>query len=284
MRQVLRFDENTHTYFLDEKPLISVTQLLKKHGLSPDYSFVNEGILKAAAVRGRIIHEEIERYVKHEEIGFTEELSAFIDLCKKHKLTALLSEVMVHNDIVAGTLDLLMKDLNEMVLADVKNTSSLNRESVSWQTSIYAYLYEKMHGVTIDKIACFHFSEKKRYIALDRVSNEEIERLFECERNNQIMPSQNAELATNLIQQIALLEQESKRIEDVKSALKKEITAAMKERNIKKFENEDIRLTYVAPTVRQSVDSKKLKEKYNDIYEECLSEKPVGEGVRVTVK
>ena len=37
---MLVFNEEEHKYLLDGKELISVTTLMKKHGLSPDYSGV----------------------------------------------------------------------------------------------------------------------------------------------------------------------------------------------------------------------------------------------------
>lgn len=58
------FNKENHTYTLDGKILISVTQLMRKHGLAPDYSGVNEVVLQRKAERGTLIHEEIERYIK----------------------------------------------------------------------------------------------------------------------------------------------------------------------------------------------------------------------------
>ena len=57
---MILFDEKTHTYTDDGKHLISVTQLMKKHGLAPDYSGVSESVLGAKAQRGTLIHKEIE--------------------------------------------------------------------------------------------------------------------------------------------------------------------------------------------------------------------------------
>ena len=43
---MLEFDSLNHKYYEDGRELISVTTLLKKHGLSSDYSMVNETVLK----------------------------------------------------------------------------------------------------------------------------------------------------------------------------------------------------------------------------------------------
>ena len=82
MKQI-RFSEVDHKYFLNdgtsEKELVSVTTLLKKHGLTPDYSFVNEVVLSTKAERGTIVHKELEAYIKSNEVGFTSELENFIN-------------------------------------------------------------------------------------------------------------------------------------------------------------------------------------------------------------
>lgn len=63
------FKEDTHQYFLVDsktgevvKELISVTTLLRKHGLAPDYSGVPSETLKAKAEYGNLVHSEIEKY------------------------------------------------------------------------------------------------------------------------------------------------------------------------------------------------------------------------------
>ena len=48
---MIRFDAEKHEYFDGEKRLISVTQLLRKHGLAPDYSGVSDAVLNAKAER-----------------------------------------------------------------------------------------------------------------------------------------------------------------------------------------------------------------------------------------
>jgi hypothetical protein len=67
---MIEFREDTHEYFLDGRKLISVTQLMRKHGLAPSYDAVPSAVLKAKAERGTLIHKEIEKYIKYGEIGF----------------------------------------------------------------------------------------------------------------------------------------------------------------------------------------------------------------------
>ena len=64
------FNEKNHTYINEEtnKNLISVTQLLEKHGISPSYENMKSNeklskVLKSKADIGKLIHSEIEEYV-----------------------------------------------------------------------------------------------------------------------------------------------------------------------------------------------------------------------------
>ena len=49
---MVKFNKEKHEYSDNGKVLISVTQLLKKHGLSTDFSNVDKDLLNAKAERG----------------------------------------------------------------------------------------------------------------------------------------------------------------------------------------------------------------------------------------
>ena len=66
--------------------------------------------------------------------------------------------------------------------------------------------------------------------------------------------------------------------------IKEQIKISMEENDIKKFENDYISITYVAPTTRTTVDSKLLKEKYEDIYKECSKVSDVKSSIRIKIK
>ena len=110
---MLKFDEEKHIYTLDGKELISTTQLMRKHGLAPNYDGVSQEVLNAKARRGTLVHKEIENYIKSGLMGFTEEMYQFKDYADKNlNLAEIQSETMVSNDVVAGTIDLLMPKNN----------------------------------------------------------------------------------------------------------------------------------------------------------------------------
>lgn len=283
---MIEFREETHEYFLDGKKLISVTQLMRKHGLAPSYDSVPEAVLKAKAERGTLIHKEIEDYIKHGEIGFTTELTEFIKHITENKLTPFMSEEIAYNDIVAGTVDLVFAD---GTIADIKTTATLHKEAISWQLSIYAHL---LKGLRIEQGKAYHFNAegllKVVNIPLKPIS--EVERLIECERNGELYTqkltgtdAQLAELAEveSIIKQI---EEQKKAAEAQAVELRAAIMQAMEQNGITSFENDRIKLTYVAPTTRTAIDSAKLKKELPEVAEKYTKTSNVKASLRITLK
>ena len=66
--------------------------------------------------------------------------------------------------------------------------------------------------------------------------------------------------------------------------LKTTILDNMKENDMKTFENEEIRITYIAPTTRTSIDSSKLKKEFPEIAEQCTKVSPIEESWKITLK
>ena len=167
---MLEFNEEKHEYTLDGKKLISVTQLMQKHNLAPSYAGVSTDVLNAKAERGSLIHKEIEDYIKNKEIGFTPEMALFKEHVEQNKIDVLESEYRVNNDIVAGTIDLVFIVNDVLYIADIKTTYQLHQEAVSWQLSIYGYLYWYNHDLQNKELAkldyeqtygqAFHFNKE----------------------------------------------------------------------------------------------------------------------------
>lgn len=285
--QKITFNEEKHIYYCDGKEVkISVTQLLKMYGLSPDYKGVSEKVLDAKAKRGTLIHEEIENFNKHGESGFTEEClqyQKFIDTGYK----CMQSEFMVGNNIVAGTIDLILEKDGELIIADIKTTSTLHKESVSWQLSIYAYLC----GVNFTKGLALHFKDKKlNVVEIPLKPKSEVERLIEAFKHSEtftpaLILSDNE--ITTLEQAELIIKQYDMLLEKAKAKseeLKKTLIEKMKENGITKFENDNIAITYIAPYEKQGIDSKKLKEEEPKIYEKYLKSSKVKESIKITLK
>lgn len=286
---MIEFREDTHEYFLDGRKLISVTQLMRKHGLAPSYDAVPSEVLRAKAERGTLIHKEIEDYIKRKEYGFTNELEAFVYHIKQHDIKPIASEEIVYSDLVAGTVDLVLDD---GTIADIKTTATLHKEAVSWQLSIYAYLWGMAHGATPRKGNAYHFQADGTLKVVDIPLKplKEVARLLDCERNGDIY-TQSLTLSGTALAELVEVESLIKSIEEQKKAaeaqaqeLRASLMQAMEQNGVSSFENESIKITYVAPTTRTAIDSAKLKKELPEIAEKYTKTSNVKASLRITLK
>lgn len=290
----LNFDKDTHTYTLvkdngDEITLTSVTQLLAKHGLSPDYSKVQDQVLSAKAERGSVVHGELEQYIKYHLLGFTGECDAFVEKCKELNIDPLKSEFMVWNDEIAGTVDVAGTIGGESFIGDFKTTAKLHKETVAWQLSLYAYLMK----TDFKRYLCIHFPDENtcKVVEIQPIPKAEIERLLECERNCEIYQKKTLELDLDTTHSLVFIQRSLKELDDKKKELeeqeknlKQEIIEKMEEFGVKSIDNEYFKITYIAPGTKETIDSKKLKEEMPDIAKQFTRISQVKAQVRITLK
>ena len=289
---MIRFDEATHRYFDGEKELISVTRLMRKHGLAPDYTAVWSDVLQAKAERGSLIHKEIDDFIKKGEIGFTNEVAKFDEymFIKSGEIVIIDNEFIVYNDICAGTADLLLQDRTGFyIIADIKTTATLHRDAVAWQLSIYNYL----DGWKATKGQAFHFNADGELNVVDipLKPKEEVERLFDCERNGEIYTQSLSEIDEKQLAKLAKFEsiiaeaeQMKKAAEEQRDEIKAAIMAAMEKNGVKTFETDHIKLTYVAPSTRSTIDTARLKKELPQVAEQYAKTSETKASLRITIK
>lgn len=83
---------------------------------------------------------------------------------------------------------------------------------------------------------------------------------------------------------IAEFERKAKEIKEAEDNLKKEILEEMEAKGIIKLETEEMTITYVAPTDRETFDSKRLRAENPSLYDEYINISPVKASVRVKLK
>jgi predicted phage-related endonuclease len=86
------------------------------------------------------------------------------------------------------------------------------------------------------------------------------------------------------LQKITTLFEMKKQMEEQEEILRAELLKAMEMHGIMSFENAQIKMTYVAPTTRTSIDTKRLKKDHPDIAEEYSKTSSVAASVRVALK
>lgn len=83
---------------------------------------------------------------------------------------------------------------------------------------------------------------------------------------------------------IAEFERQLKTIKEQEDELKKAILEEMEAKNIIKVESDDLMISYIAPTDRETFDSKKFKAENQDLYDEYIKMTPVKSSIRIKVK
>lgn len=295
---MLEFNEEKHEYTLDGKKLLSVTQLMQKYGLAPDYSNVNQAVLEAKANYGKYVHEEIEKWIKEREIGLSTELINFVKYIKETNTSVIESEYKVWNDVVAGTIDLITNRNNQPIIADIKTTSVIHKEPVSWQLSIYLYLYiglitsaENVLNYNDFKGECYHFDKEGNLevVSIPLKPQSEVDKLIQAVREDKpyelsVLSDTELDKVVELEKLIKYYDEEKKKIEAKEQELKDAILKAMVENGYTQIDTKTIKITYTAPQTRTTLDSKAIKEKYPEIYNENLKESSVKAQLRITIK
>ena len=162
----LEYDDESHTYIVDGLIVPSVTQILGvKFGNK--YAGVNRSTLERAASRGTAIHEAIEDFCKAGNDDGSKEVHNFRFLQRRYGFNVLENEtpiVIFHHEtpIAAGRLDLVLDKAGDTAIADIKTTSTLDREYLAYQLNLYRIGYMQSYGIEITQLYGIHLREDKR--------------------------------------------------------------------------------------------------------------------------
>lgn len=89
-------------------------------------------------------------------------------------------------------------------------------------------------------------------------------------------------ISKNCLNQLKKLNKLKMEMDILEQKVREGLQSAMKERGIKKFGNEILNATFIEATTRKSLDTKKIKEEFPEIYRNCLKEVQVKESVRLS--
>lgn len=87
-----------------------------------------------------------------------------------------------------------------------------------------------------------------------------------------------------IMQKIADLDLQKKQLEAQDKVVRQELQEAMDKYGIRKFENDILKITYVEPTTRETIDSKKLKAELPAVAAKYTKISQVKGSVRIEVK
>ena len=288
----IKFDENLHKYTVDGKEVISVTQLLQKHKITSSYDAVDKELLRVSSERGTLIHEEVEKWIESGESGFTEEAERICDYLNStaDRDSQIISEQIVANDIVAGRFDVLYTHAKKLVLTDIKTGNTKHLFGWSWQLSLYKYLYEKMYGKEINSLEILWANGDLTVIPCEYVGDEKIENLLKAEREGRLISDvdlgvseEELEDLTELMEEIKAKEDELKLMKEKVDKVKEILYGTMEKEGVKTVDRGNLKITYVAPSSRISVDSKKLEKEEPEIYKKYIKTTTVAGSIKITL-
>lgn len=180
------FNEVDHTYNYLGSFLSGVTSLLHRTLFADKYNGISQDVLAKAAAYGHNIHEQIELVDTLGVESETPAVKAYMQMKADLNLTTLANEYLVSDEqYIASSIDIVFDDLT---LADIKTTSRLDMEYLSWQLSMYAYLFEMQNpGLKVPRLLAIWLPKpqygKPNIVEVPRKSNDALKVLIAWDKS-----------------------------------------------------------------------------------------------------
>lgn len=265
------YDDKEHKYYNgDNEELVSVTSIASEIcGINTDYLAHNEDVQRAA-VAGTNIHTELANYYDT-ELKQELESDAAKGIAKYLEPDPLfLPEQIVWNAErgYAGTADLVkLSNTTCHMIVDFKTMEEPNKKYCQIQLSLYRLALESM-GYNCDetklKIIC-----PTGVIDLEPLTWDEMVAL----RKTELELDEDTKYQYDVIEQrLELLLPYVEEYKALEEAYKEHLMEDFEKNNAKKYTGSRYKATYVEPSVRVSLDTKRLKAEQPDIFESYKKE------------
>lgn len=284
----ITFDEVGHTYTNEQGEIIpSVTQILG--------TVYGTGIEKApsyyverAADKGTKIHKAIEAYLKEGKESELKEFSIWKDwysaISRQHFESEKIISGTTENGAFAGTLDFYSNGW----IYDWKTCKTATRKQLDkWQKQLSFYTYAmRQYGYTVHEPAkVLHLTDKFEVIPLEYLGDKFVEETMALYRDGK-KHEENRELISVSKNELQILEDtlfQINSLEHVVEEIRTKIREEMEQRGILDLQVGNVKMTYVAGTIRSSFDTKKFKEEHLDLYKTYQKDVIVKPSVRITI-
>lgn len=271
MMKHIRYDDKEHKYYNgDNEELVSVTSIASEIcGINTDYLAHNE-YAQRAAVAGTNIHTELANYYDNQlhlelESEAAKSIARFLPYQKDFNV-----EQIVWNSErgYAGTADLIhITGATCHMIADFKTMEEPNKKYCQIQLSLYRLALESM-GYNCDetklKVIC-----PTGVIDLEPLTWDEMVAL----RKTELELDEDTKYQYDVIEQrLELLLPYVEEYKALEETYKTHLMEDFEKNNAKKYTGSRYKATYVEPSVRVSLDTKRLKAEQPDIFESYKKE------------
>ena len=280
----VEFDEEYHRYYLDRQELKGITGVISRYLFPNKYNNVPESILNKAKDKGHEIHKACEMYNIFPTIwdDSIPELRQYVALLENHKIVPHEAEYLVSNEETHATkIDMVDENYN---LYDIKTTYTLDKNYLSWQLSICAYLFEHENpGVTAGKLYGIWLRDTAKLVEVPHVDSEIVKSLLDADAMNaeweNPLPTEevvfeNSENIIMIERAIIDLKQQMDEYEAFKKLFTDELEKAMIKAKKTMWETDRIRVTLVEPTTKTTFNSKLFASQHPELYYQYITTSP----------
>ncbi|MDL2293186.1 hypothetical protein LJC60_00985 [Ruminococcaceae bacterium OttesenSCG-928-D13] len=180
----LTFEEERHLYWVDGRPIHSVSHYLKPIS-GQVYQSIDKDVLDAAAHRGTAVHFAIELYNAFGVVEVSDEcrpyLDAYLAWHSKNHPENIFEERRVYHPTYwyAGTSDQISTIGDSLWIVDYKAVAQLHPFLVGPQLAAYAKAWQA-HGVQIEHVASLHLQKNGNYSFKEYPIQENFNVFLEC--------------------------------------------------------------------------------------------------------
>lgn len=285
------FDKENHTYYLDGKQLQGITGVLERELFPTKYLGVDEDTLQKAADYGTQVHEQIATDDGADEFVLDEVLN-YRKIITANNLKPIAHEYLVTDSVnYASAIDLVFENDDGTVdLADIKTTYKLDKDYVSWQLSIYAYMFELCNpGLKVANLYGLWLREdKSSYEKVYRHDKDEVLRLLADDTEDCFlpdapkMPADIVEMASQLEEYFTMLKRYEKKYKEQEKEFKSRLIKLMGEAGIYNISIGGLKISYVKGYTKSSIDSTRLKKEMPEVIEKYSKTTNVSPTIKIT--
>jgi len=258
------FDKEKHTYTLNGEllPIQGITRMIDRQIFGGKMQNVPESVLRKYAEFGSLVHKEIQDYYENGDFPTTDEAMAFVS----KGIQCTVCEFIVGDERVATAIDFVGED---GFLYDFKTSTTLDKERVSWQLSICAYLFERQTGQKVKGLMGVHLRGKEcTFVGVERKPDEQVDALIQAELlgESYLSEERSMQRLLDLERAIIQIKQEAEMYEERKKVLLTGLGEKMAQMGLKTLKTDNLTLTLVPESTTTTLDSKRLKEEMPEIY------------------
>lgn len=279
------FNETAHIYTLNGKELQGITGMLRRQLFPNKYDGVDPATLSEAAEYGSMVHAAIEAADTFGGASKDPNVTAYRGLVEALGLERETNEYLVSDEEnYASSIDVVFSDGS---IADIKTTSSLDKEWLSWQLSIYAYLMEKQNpGLEVPKLFAIWLPKPRcgspKIMEVPRKSSAEVMALLDADANGEQYAGSPTGIDDELMREVLRIRNLKADLEERDKAARAKLRQIMAASGSNGLKTPFFSVSLTPESTAERFDSKRFKKENAELYKSYVTPTQVAE--RMTIK